>query len=600
LAALWIISTLSSLEPASAQIKNPDTYTYLTISDADSMDPAWSYDTASHNIILNVYEPLFAFDGASTEKLVARLAKDVPSRENGLISKDGRTYKIPIRKGVKFHDGTPLTAEDVRYSIMRFMLYDRDAGPSSLLLQPLLGYPSTRDEKGTLNPDSYKDAARAVEVQGNNLILHLPAPYAPILTILASWAPAVSKKWASEHGEWEGSEASWAKFNNPKKESSPFFEKANGTGPFLLERWDRKTKEFVLAKNDNYWRTPAKLSRVIIKGVNEFGTRKLMLQAGDADSIYADRPVLSQLQGLPGLKIIDDLPMVEMNPVAFFTFQINPVANAFIGSGKFDGKGIPNDFFSDRDVRKGFAYAFDYGGYIRDVSRGKGVPATGCIPKSLPGHNPKQKTHALDLKKAKEHFQKAWEGKAWETGFEFTLAYNTGNIPRETLCQILKRHVESLNPKFKINVRPVEWPTFLDAYRGSKLPIFVIGWQADYPDPHNFAFPLMHSQGDYPGTQKYKNPKADKLIEAAITETDITKRKKLYAQLQEIEYEDVPHLLISESARYRTQRNWVQGWYHNPIFPDSPYGSYFYPIYKALRPESPAQASRKTPKGKVN
>jgi peptide/nickel transport system substrate-binding protein len=112
------------------------------------------------------------------------------------------------------------------------------------------------------------------------------------------------------------------------------------------------------------------------------------------------------------------------------------------------------------------------------------------------------------------------------------------------------------------------------------LPIFVMGWQADYPDPHNFAFPLMHSKGDYPFVQKYKNPEADRLIDAAIFETDPAKRKEIYARLQEIEYEEAPHLVILDTVRFRTQRDWVQGWTHNPIFPDSPYGSYFYPISK--------------------
>ncbi|MBI4375622.1 MAG: ABC transporter substrate-binding protein [Elusimicrobia bacterium] len=566
---------------ASAQIKNPDTYIYVTISGADSLDPAWSYDTASHNLILNIYEPLFFFDGESTEKLVPLIAAKVPSKENGLISADGKRYTIPIRQGVKFHDGSPLTAEDVRYSIMRFVLYDRVAGPSSLLLEPLVGYPSTRDEGGKLKPNVYKDVERAVQAQGNNLVLNLPAPYAPLLGILASWAPVLSKSWSAKNGDWDGAEANWAKHNNPEKRNSPYYERSNGSGPFKLERWDQKTKEVVLTRNDGYWRAPAKLKHVIVKGVDEFGTRKLMLQAGDADAIYADRPVLNQLQGIHGVEIKDDLPTMEMNPVAFFTFKINHVANPNIGSGKFDGNGIPPDFYSDKDVRKAFAHAFDYEGYIRDVMRGKATQATGAIPKALPGHNPKQKTYKFDMEKAKEHFEKAWGGRAWETGFKFTLSFNTGNVPRQTICQMIKRNVESLNPKFKIDVRAIEWPTFLDNYKSSKLPVFVMGWNADYPDPHNFAFPLLHSLGDYPITQKYKNEELDKIIEAANRETNIAKRKELYRKAQEIEYEDVPHIVVLDGVRYRTQRDWVKGWYHNPVFPDSPYGSYYYPIYKA-------------------
>lgn len=353
-----------------------------------------------------------------------------------------------------------------------------------------------------------------------------------------------------------------------------------GTGPFRLERWDRKVKEFVLTRHDNYWRGPAKLRNVVIKGVNEFGTRKLMLQAGDADAIYADRPLLTQLQGIPGVQIIDDLPTMEMNPVVFFTYKINPAGNGFLGSGRLDGGGIPDDFFADKDVRKGFAYAFDYKNFISDVMRGKGVQATGPIPDNLTGHNPKGKTYQLDLKQSQEHFKKAFNGRLWQTGFKFTIVYNSGNLSRQTVCQILKRNVESLNPKFKIDVRAVEWPTFLDAYRSSKLPIFVMGWNADYPDPHNFAFPMLHSKGDYPMTQKFQNPEFDRLIEEANQETSPGKRAAIYEKLQDLAYEETPQLYIVDTVRYRTQRSWVKGWYHNPIFPDSPYGSYFYSLWK--------------------
>ena len=580
LVATLALGTIPSTALAAIQVKNPHAYPYLTISDADSLDPAYSYDTASHMIIANIYETLFQFDKASTEKLIPLAAAQVPSIENALISPDGRTYTIPIRKGVKFHDGTPMTVEDAKWSLLRFLLLDRAAGPSSLLLEPLLGYPSTRGDDGKILPNVWADANKAVSTQGDKLIVRLPRPYAPILTILASWAPVLSKSWAVKNGDWDGTEATWQKYNNPSKETSPFFERANGTGPFKLDRWDRKTKEFILARNDQYWRAPAKLKNIVIKGVNEFGTRKLMLQAGDADAIYADRPLLTQLLNIPGVKIIDDLPTLEMNPVVFFTYKINAVGNSFLGSGKLDGNGIPADFFSDKDVRKAFAYSFDYKGFIADVMRGKGTQATGAIPKSLPGHNPNGKKYSLDKKKAEEHFRKAYGGKLWDQGFKFTMAFNSGNLPRQTVCQILKRNIEGLNPKFKIDVRAVEWPTFLDNYKSSKLPIFVMGWNADYPDPHNFAFPLLHSKGDYPTTQKFKSPEFDRLVEEGNAETNIAKRKVIYAKLQDLAFEEAPQLYIIDAVRYRTQRDWVKGWFHNPIFPDSPYGGYFYSLSK--------------------
>ena len=565
---------------ASAQVKNPDTYTYLTIYDADSLDPAWSYDTASEMFIINIYETLVGFDGSSLDKLSPRVATKVPTVANGLVSKDGRVYTFPIRKGVKFHDGSPLTPEDARYSILRFMLYDRDGGPSSLLLQPLLGYDSTRDSRGKPRAAAYQDAAKAVQVKGDSVVITLPKPFAPLLSVLASWAPVVSKQWAIKNGDWDGTEAAWIKYNNPRKETSPFYERANGSGPFKLARWDRKTMELVMERFDGYWRGPAKLKRVVTRGVPEFSARKLQLQAGDADSIYAQEPEHSQLVSMPGVKLIEDLPMVEMNPVVYFTFKINTVGNNFTHSGRLDGEGIPSDFFSDKDVREAFAYSVDYEGFLKDVKRGRGSQSTGCVPPTLPGHDPKQEKFAFDPKKAEEHFRKAWAGKVWDEGFYFTLAYNEGQAERATLCQMIKKNVESLNPKFRIDVRPIEWPAFLDASNSSKLPIFVVAWQADYPDADNFAYAMMDSRGTYPKAQHYSSPEADALVERASAETDPAKRRQLYFKLQALEHEQVPHLLIVDGVRYRAQRDWVRGYVPNPIFPDAPWGSYFYPLYK--------------------
>jgi len=578
---LFLLAGCGAPQPGDpTAIKNPDTLTYVTISDLDSLDPVWSYDSASRLVILNVYEYLVEYNGSSTEELVPFIATQVPSKSNGLISPNGLTYTFPIRQGVNFQDGTPLTPEDVKYSLMRFILQDRAGGPSPLLLEPILGYVTTRDESGQLLEKAFRDANQRIQVEGNNVVIHIPKPYAPLLAILANWAPVLSKQWAIENGDWDGTDSTWKEYNNPQKESSYFFEHMNGTGPFMLERWDKKNKEIILVRNDNYWQAPARLKRVIVKGVNEFATRRLMLSAGDADIISAERSHLSQLRGLPGIDIIDDLPSIEMNPAVFFTFQVNPVGNPHIGSGKLDGEGIPPDFFSDLDVRKGFAYALDREIYIRDVYQGKGTPATGCIPKVLPGADAEAPRYIYDLKKAEEHFKKARGGEVWENGFHFNLTYNEGNIGRQTLCQILKVNVEKLNPKFKIDIRPVQWSTYLDASQKKMLPMYTVGWAADYPDAHNFVFPMLHSLGNYPDQQGYKNPEVDRLIEQAISETDTEIRKELYSTILALAYEDVPHLVILDTVDLMVKRSWLKGWYYNAVTSDSSGVGDFYPIYK--------------------
>ena len=559
--------------------KNKDTYVHVTISDVDSLDPAWSYDTQSHMIIENLYDYLLTYKGGSITELEARISEKIPSLENGLMSKDGLSYTFPIRKGVKFHQGGEVTAEDVAYSLKRFMLFDRAGGPASLILEPVTGLSSTRKDGKALD-EAYSKVTAAVTVDGDNVILKLNKPFAPILTVLASWAPVVSKEWSKANNGWDGTKDTWKKHNNPDKTAEGFYEGENGTGPFMLDRWDKKTKEVVLARFDDYWRGPAKLKRAHIKSVDEFQTRKLMLAAGDADSIYADYLQQPLLKNLKGVELIDDLPRIDMNPAIYFVFKIETKGNPNVGSGKLDGKGIPADFFSDINVRKAFAHSFDYEGFIRDVNRGKGTRAVSFIPKGLFGYNPDQAAYPYDIEKAEAYFKKAHGGKLWKKGFKFILAYNAGNQPREVIANMMKRAVESINPKFQIDTRPIQWSTYLDLSNKSKLPMFILGWAPDFPDAHNFAFPFMHSDGNYPRLQRYKNAEADKLVTAAMTETDPEKRRAMYYRLQEIAYKDVPSLFILNSVLYRTQRSWVKGYVYNPIHPDAPYSCPLYFLSK--------------------
>jgi len=552
-------------------VKNPDTLIVQSFGDPESLDPAWEYDTTSSAIgTWNIYETLVFFSGARTDLYEPMLATAVPSVANGGVSSDGKTYTFKIRQGVKFSDGTPLTAEDVKYSLMRIMLMDRDGGPSWLLLAPILGFDTqtTRDDKGVLIPDIYDRTNRAIQVNGDTVAITLKDPYSPFLSILATWSVVHSKKFVVANGGWDGSKATLASFNNPAKpDVATLFDKSAGTGPFKLERWDRGTKTVTLARNDNYWRAPAKLRRVIYQTVEEFGPRRLALQNGDADILGGtDRSDQPAVTGIPGVRIVDDLAQLINSPALFMTMKIDPEGNSDVGSGKLDGNGIPPDFFSDIHVRRAFAYLLDRQAYIDQAFRGKGRLGNGPIPFGLLGYAPRGKWYEPSKDKAVAEFKEAWGGQVWDKGFKFTLSFNSGNIGRQTGAQMVKEAAEALNPKFKIDTRGITWSTYLGLYTKSKLPMFFIGWGADYPDPDNFVVPFMHSTGSFAKAQGYKNPEADRLIEQAARETDPKKREQLYFRLQELAYQDVPTIYLIYRAGFVVMRSWVKGWYHNPMF----------------------------------
>ena len=559
---------------AGAPVKNPDTFVTLRAGDIESLDPAYQYDTSSYEIVYpNVYETLIEYDGTVLSRYQPILATQVPSVANGLISKDGLTYTFPIRKGVKFHDGSTVTPEDVRYSMLRFMLQDRDGGPSWLLMTPLTGRDSTRDkDKIAVN---FADVAKTVTVQGDNVVFHLAHPYGAFLSIIAAWSFVMPKAWAAAHGDWDGQAGTWQKYNNPKLQDRYEFDHMNGTGPFKLQQWDRQGKEVILVRNDQYWRKPARLARVIIKTVSEFTTRRLQLQQGDADFIDVARPDQSKVEGMAGVTIRDGFPQLVVQ-VLHFNFKIDPTGNPDIGSGKLDGNGVPPDFFSDVHVRRGFAYAFDYAAFIRDGYRGKADQPNGPIINGLLGFDPTAPKYTHDPAKAAAEFKEAWGGKLWDTGFKFTTTYNTGNVVRQVGAQILKDSVEAINPKFKIDIRNLQWSSFLQLTNAHKGTLYALGWAVDYPDPDDFAQPFLGSNGDYPKRNSYSSPQADALLKQAAEATDPAKRVAIYKQLTKIAYNDVPGIYVAQPVGFTVMRTWVHGWYYNAVLG----GIDYYPLSK--------------------
>lgn len=560
------------------EVKNPDTLIIADYGTVNSLDPAYAYDTASGSRIMNIYEPLIFFDGEKTGEFVPMLATRVPSVDNGLLSVDGMTYIFPIREGVKFHNGEMLTPEDVEYTFERAMVQDRSGGPIWMFFEPLLGIGGSRDGEGEISID-FADIDNAVEVVGDSVVFHLASPYPPFLGILAnSWGGIVNKKFVVENGGWDGTADTWQDFNGPAPGEEILHKITCGTGPFELERWDPAV-ETVLIRNDDYWREPAKLKRVVFKYIEEWTTRKLMFLAGDVDVVQVDTQYIQEMEGIEGIRIYKDLPGLVVG-AAFYNFEINPEGNTDIGSGQLDGQGIPPDFFSDKDIRLAFSYSFDWTVFLRDVYFNEASQPSSPIINGLPYINPEQPVYSRDRAKAEEHFKKAWGGKVWENGFKFTILYNTGNAQRRTASHIFEDNVEALNPKFRIEVRPVEWATYLDELTANKLTLFILGWGADYPDPHNFVHPFMHTDGSFSAFQSYSNPEVDALIAEGIATVDPAKRQEIYYQLQALYYEDVPSIGLYQPLERRYERDWVKGWYYNSVIPNSNTCSYLYSISK--------------------
>lgn len=566
---LILVALLVLASGVNARASNdPATLDYALAADVDTLDPHWGYDAVSLFVVDQVYETLIDFAGESIDTFEPRIATVVPSAANGFLSKDGLTYAFPLRSGVKFHDGTPMTAEDVKYSLMRFLLLDRDGGPSSLLLEGLIDVRHTQD----LPPDQiFSLADKAISSEGGALVLRLKKPFAPLLSILANFAHIVPKASVAAAGGWDGRKETWLQHRNPAKERSALHARMNGTGPFRLDSWDPVAKNIVLIRNDSYWRKPAALARVNLTMLADSRERRRRLAAGESDVAFVERRYLDQFEGLPSVIVTDGLPALEAQNTVLFNLSIAPANNPWLGSGAL-GDGVPPDFFADAEVRKGFALAFDYDAFIKEGYRSKAIQAHGPIPAVLFGYNQEQKPWSFSPQRSEAAFKRAKNGKVWEHGFALSMAYTEGNAERRIACRLLKEGIEKVSPKFHVDCRPLPESKLLDEFRAKRLPAFVYRWILDYPDPHNAVEPFLHSHGYFASMLGYKNPRADTMIETAASEIDPAKRKALYYELQAMAIYDAPAIFTADSHNIVVRRAKVQGWLYHPI---QPYGTLY-------------------------
>ena len=207
---LWTALAVAVSLSGQAQQGKPDTLTSVATGGWDTgFDPAYCYSAGCAWILNNTSEALFKHNAEDVSVIEPLLAAQMPSVANGGISKDGKTYILKLRPGLKFSDGTPLTADDVTYTIKRMLIYAADAGPSSLLTEPLLGSPDLVSTK-----TSFTTVDNAVQAKGKDtVVFKIARPFAPFLSILAFPAFGIMEKAAAvKAGDWSGTAQDWQKF----------------------------------------------------------------------------------------------------------------------------------------------------------------------------------------------------------------------------------------------------------------------------------------------------------------------------------------------------------------------------------------------------
>lgn len=622
-----VTATPEPIKPVEFVASEPEIYTYVTFGEIDTMDPNLCYDTASSALIMNTMEGLLFFNRENMTEYVPVLATEVPSVENGGISADGLTYVFHIREGVKFHNGNDLTPSDFAYTFQRGLIQSDPNSAQWLLLEPILGYASgdvTEEiadgeyagDPGALKANATPEelvavcekikAAVVADDAAGTLTINLAQPWGPFLATLAqSWGAAIDKEWAIENGAWDGSCDTWVDYYAPGAENTELGSIINGTGPYKLEYWT-PDEEWVIVANEDYWRaegdemwpggpsgTPH-IKRVVRRLVDEWGTRFAILQAGDAENVSvpaANRPQVDEFVGElcdyltnecephpehpdAPLRKWGGLPDVRRTNI-FMNFDLTQEqgVNSYIGSGQLDGNGISPDFFSDIHVRRALNYCFDYDTFIQDAQNSEGIRNNGPIILGMLGYNPDGPMYEFDLEKCGEELALAWGGVLPEVGFRVQMAFNTGNVTRQTAAAILQSSLLSVNPNYQIEIIGLPWPTMLRAFRAGQLPLVASGWLEDIHDPHNWVQPF--TVGTYAGRQNLPEDiiaQFQELVTAGVMAADPKERERIYFELQELFHEQAIQITLSQETGVRYEQRWVEDWFFNPIM----FAGYYY------------------------
>lgn len=615
-----IVATPTPTPLLSITDPDPSTFIKLAAADVETLDPALAYDLASGGALQNIYEGLITFDRADPTTFVPALAEVVPSLENGLISTDGLTYTFPIRRGVLFHEGGQLDAHDVAYSLRRQMLQSDPTGPAWLFLEPILGISDvTEDIAGGAyvgDPAGLAANATAAELaaacervsaavtyedtrfanEGPNdapgtVTITLAQPWQPFLATMP-WLWVVDQEWAAANGAWDGNCDTWAAHYAPGMSGSSLNAIANGTGPYRLAR-RTPGESYMLEAFDGYWRTadsplwtddlfgPARMPRVLVNVMPEWGARFAALRAGDADYVEVPFDNEAQVDPLVGercdyrtgrcepdpanpegiLRKWDGLPTVSRQDI--FMNQAVAAASPYIGSGQLDGNGIPPDFFADENARRAMAVCFDYDTFNADVLGGEGVRNNGPVITGMLGYNPEGAQYDYDPEACAGYLAAAWGGVLPETGFRLQYIYPTALPGGQQAGGILQNELSAINENYLLETVGLPPHLFFPGVFAGQFPLYYSGWIEDIHDPHNWAAPYtVGTYGATLGLPEALQARFASLVNAGALTIDPSTRELIYHELQQLYHDTVPAVILFQRPTFRFEPRYVSGFAH--------------------------------------
>ncbi len=474
--------------------------TTLTVglpAEAVSLDAAQVTDPQSPRVARRIAETLVTFAGDDM-RIVPALA------ESWTVSPDGLAYTFALRRGIAFHDGTPLTAAAVKFSIERQILPD---------------HPAHRLGRFPLAPYVLGNVKAVAAVDDVTVRFSLAEPRASFLAALASppasiVSPAAVRRWGTAYG------------------LHPV-----GTGPLRFASWDRGGR-LVLEKNPAYWQFPVKVDQVVYRPVADDQARLTALLEGRLD-VALDVPPesVAALEGHPRVELL------RQTAAHVWYLGINNQKKPF----------------DDRRVRQALNYAVDKEALVRGVLRGTAVPSRGPVPPGTWGAEPALKVYPHDPERARRLLAEA----GLPRGFSASLWVPDGGAGMQSpvaMAAAIQSDLRAVGITLTLQI--MQWSPFLVRLRSREQDLFALSWLPGSADPDAVLFPLLHSSQWTPAGPNralYRNERFDALIAEARRSTDVRRRAELYRDAQRLLAEDAPWVFVCHEIQVAAVSRRVRG-----------------------------------------
>ena len=479
-------------------IDSRDTY------DPRSLDPALSTDVPTGRAVS------YLFDGLT--RFTAEAAVEPALAERWEMSDDGRQYTFHLRRGVTFHDGTPLVARQVLASFQR-VLDPKTRGGRGWPLYPIRGARDYADGKTTA-------IAGLAAPDDSTVIVTLDEPLAFFPKLLAMPVAAIV----------------------PENPGADFGQKPVGTGPWKLVEW-RHDDYLLFAANEQYWAGRPKADSLMARIIPEPSTAVAEFESGNVDVLYIPEAETREWEQTDEKKArLQSAPALRLWYAALNTTR-GPL--------------------KDARVRRAMNHAVDKNAILQQLIGGRGQVAAGVIPPSLLGAQAgaARQPYAYDVARAKALLAEA----GFANGIDVEL-WVSQDPAFARVAQTLQGYLGEAGIRAKIVQRDAS--SVREASRAGNVDVHMKDWWADYPDAENFLYPLLHSSNAGAGgnVSFYANPRYDDIVSRARREPDEARRQALYREADAIAFEDAPLLFLFFYNELYAVQPWITGFKVPTIF----------------------------------